>query len=227
MTDLVWTAGSEPPRFTILLAHGAGAGHDSAFMQRMAEALAAEGAAVCRFDFPYMAERRTTGRRRPPPKAETLVDAYAAVLEAALARPEAAGPVLVAGKSMGGRVAAMLAGRPLDPRVVGVACLGYPFHPPGQPDALRLAPLREARLPVLVLQGERDEFGTYAEAGAIGLPAAVRLVAVEDGSHDFGPRGQSPATLKGNIRAAAAEIAAFAGAPSHGPAAKAEDPTEP
>lgn len=213
MTDLIWTLPPEgtTATATLLLAHGSGAGHDSAFMTRMAEALAAAGLAVARFDFPYMAEGKAAGRRRPPPKAELLVEAYRAALDAAVGAEASSGPVLAAGKSMGGRVAAMAAGGELPARVAGVVCLGYPFHPPSEPEKLRLEPLREAKLPVLVLQGERDEFGSFAEAEGHALGPHVRLVAVEDGSHDFGPRGQSPATLKSNIAAAAATVAAFAG----------------
>lgn len=213
MTELLWTLGpteAAPPRGTVLIAHGAGAPMDSAFMNRIAEALAAEGLAVARFEFPYMAERRTTGKKKPPPGAETLVGAYRRAIVACLADERAVDPVLIGGKSMGGRVAAMVGGEALDPRIRGIVCLGYPFHPPGQPEVPRLAPLRAVRLPTLILQGERDEFGDIGEVEAYGLADPVRVVPVEDGSHDFGPRGSSAATLKGNILFAAAEIAAFA-----------------
>lgn len=209
MTDLVWTVGAAPFA-TLLLAHGAGAPMDSPFMNRVTEALAGEGFAVALFEFPYMAGRRAGGKKRPPPHAETMLGAYAAAVEAVIAAPEAVGPVLIGGKSMGGRVAAMAAGGELPPRVVGVVCLGYPFHPPAKPDDTRLDPLRKSRLPTLVLQGERDEFGHREDVEGYGLGDPVRVVFVEDGSHDFGPRGQSPATLKGNIAFAAAEAASFA-----------------
>ncbi len=209
MTDLLWTHAPDPIA-TLVLAHGAGAAMDSAFMTRIAEALAAAGIAVVRFEFPYMAERRVTGRKRPPPAADTLVGAYRRAVEAVAAAPDAAGPLLIGGKSMGGRVAVMAAGGALDARVAGVVCLGYPFHPPGQGEAPRLPPLAAVRLPVLILQGERDEFGDRAEVEAYDLSTLISVVFVEDGSHDFGPRGASPATLKGNILFAAGEIAAFA-----------------
>jgi predicted alpha/beta-hydrolase family hydrolase len=124
---------------------------------------------------------------------------------------ESDGPLLIGGKSMGGRVAAMLAGGgSLPGRVKGVACFGYPFHPTGNPEAdWRLAPLEDAKRPVLVLQGDRDQFGSQAELDAITLPPQVTLTYLEDGNHDFGPRGKSPATLDGNIAAAAKAVRAF------------------
>jgi hypothetical protein len=210
LTDLIWSLPDGVAAATVLLAHGAGAPMDAPFMNRLAEALAAEGLAVARFEFGYMAARRTSGKKTPPPEAGKLVGEYRAAIDAVLAAPEAAGRILIGGKSMGGRVAAMTAGAPLDPRVAGVACFGYPFHPPGRPVDLRLAPLVEIRLPTLVLQGERDEFGNRAEVEGFGLQPPVEVVFVEDGSHDFGPRGSSPATLKGNILFAAAETARFA-----------------
>ncbi|WP_083464090.1 alpha/beta family hydrolase [Prosthecomicrobium hirschii] len=230
MTDLLWTRPETAPRATLLLAHGAGAAMDSAFMTRLAEALAAEAIAVARFEFPYMAERRSTGRRRPPPKAETLVDAYRAAIEAVRAEAGSAAPLLIGGKSMGGRVAVMAAGPDVTDAVAGVVVFGYPFHPPADETNPRVAPLAAVGRPTLVLQGERDEFGDRAEVESYALGDAVTVTFVEDGSHDFGPRGSSPATLKGNIRFAAAETAAFAarlaGAPRAGAADSAARPAD-
>ncbi len=209
MTELLWTRPSEP-RATLLLAHGAGAAMDSSFLNRIAEGVAERGVAVARFEFPYMAKRRTTGKKAPPPKAETLVPDYRAAIDAALAAPERVGPLVIGGKSMGGRVAAMTAGEILPDAAVGVLCLGYPFHGPGRPEEIRLAPLQNGRLPTLVLQGERDEFGSRAEVESLDVGPFVRFEWIEDGSHDFGPRGSSPATLKGNVAHACDLIAAFA-----------------
>lgn len=209
MTDLLWTV--EPAaRATLLLAHGAGAAMDSSFLTRIAEGLAAQGIAVARFEFAYMAKRRTTGKKYPPPKAEKLVGEFRAAIEAALAAPERVGRLIIGGKSMGGRVAAMTAGEALPAEVVGVACLGYPFHGPGRPEEIRLAPLQGGLLPTLVLQGERDEFGSRAEVETLDVGARTRFEWIEDGSHDFGPRGSSPATLKGNIAHACTAITGFA-----------------
>ena len=208
MTDLLWTAEANA-RATLLLAHGAGAPMDSSFMTRIAEGLAARGVAVARFEFGYMAKRRTTGKKLPPPKAEKLIGEFRAAIEAVAAAPQRVGPVTIGGKSMGGRVAAMTAGEVLPEAVGAVACLGYPFHGPGRPEEIRLAPLQAIRLPTLVLQGERDEFGNRGEVEALDVGPQVRFEWIEDGSHDFGPRGSSPATLKGNIAHACDALAGF------------------
>jgi predicted alpha/beta-hydrolase family hydrolase len=210
MSAFLWTRPETDPAATLLLAHGAGAPMDSAFMTRLAEALAAEGIAVARFEFAYMAGRRTGGPKKPPPRADKLIGEFQTALQALMNETE--GPLLVGGKSMGGRVAAMLAGGgSLPGRVKGVACFGYPFHPTGKPEAdWRLAPLEEAKRPVLVLQGERDPFGARAELDTVTLADHVSLTFLEDGNHDFGPRGKSPATLDCNIRLAAEATASFA-----------------
>ncbi|WP_269583376.1 alpha/beta fold hydrolase [Roseibium sp. Sym1] len=210
MTDFLWTRPDTDPTATFLLAHGAGAPMDSTFMEKLAAALAAEGMAVARFEFAYMAGRRTGGPKKPPPKADKLIGEFQTALQALMG--EVDGPLVVGGKSMGGRVAAILAGGgSLPGRVKGVACFGYPFHPTGKAEAeWRLAPLEEARRPVKILQGDRDPFGTRAELDEITLPGHVSVAYLEDGNHDFGPRGKSPATLDGNIKEAARTAAEFA-----------------
>lgn len=210
MIDLLWNRPDHDARATLLLAHGAGAPMDSSFMERFTHRAAAAGLAVARFEFGYMARRRTGGRKAPPPKAELLVGEYQTAVQAVLAATT--GPVLVGGKSMGGRVAALYCGgASLPRRVAGLICLGYPFNPQNKPDAWRLEPLQNAKRPVLVLQGERDPFGSRAEVEAVGLPGQVALCWLEDGNHDFGPRGASPASWDGNLDQAAQETAAFAG----------------
>ncbi|WP_417670644.1 alpha/beta family hydrolase [Roseibium sp.] len=210
MTDILWSTPETPATATLLLAHGAGAAMDSAFMNKLAEALKTEGIAVARFEFAYMAARRTGGSKRPPPKADKLIGEFQTALQSIMQACD--GPILIGGKSMGGRVAAMLAGgASLPGRVKGVTCFGYPFHATGKPDAdWRMAPLEEAKRPVQILQGDRDPFGSQAELDAITMPSHVALHYLEDGNHDFGPRGKSPATLDGNITEAAQTIAAFA-----------------
>lgn len=202
----LWS-GREAGRPTIILTHGAGAGAESPFMNRISDLLVGEGFAVCRIEFAYMAKRRTGGKKRPPPRADKLVPELKAMVESILAETD--GPVLLGGKSMGGRVAAMLAGEALDARIRGVACLGYPFHPTGQSEKTRLEPLQQSILPVLVCQGERDAFGWWDEVVAYELPDHVQVHWVTDGSHDFGPTGKSPATLKDNMRAAAKAVRAW------------------
>ena len=206
---LTWTLPPAPPVGRILLAHGAGAGRESPFLQRLAAALAAENLAVARFDFPYMAAR-AMGRRPPPPKAETLVDGFIATVAAFLAAPEGSDvPALIGGKSMGGRVAVMAAADERLPAAVkGVVAYGYPFRPQGGGD-WRPAPLAAARRPLMICQGERDAFGGRVEIETLALPATVTLTWIDDGSHDFGPRGRSAATLAGNIAAGSRASAAF------------------
>lgn len=209
MTDFLWTRPETPPVATLLLAHGAGAAMDSAFMNKLAAALASQGIAAARFEFAYMAGRRTGGPKKPPPRADKLIAEFQTALQSVLSQSD--GPLLIGGKSMGGRVAAMLAGGgSLPGRAKGVACFGYPFHPTGKADAeWRLQPLQDAKRPVLVLQGDRDPFGSKAELDEVTLPAHVSLTYLEDGNHDFGPRGKSLATLDGNIKLAAEAVRAF------------------
>ncbi len=210
MTDFLWNRPETPPVATLLLAHGAGAAMDSTFMNKLAAALASQGIAAARFEFAYMAGRRTGGPKKPPPRADKLIAEFQTALQSVLSQSD--GPLLIGGKSMGGRVAAMLAGGgSLPGRAKGVACVGYPFHPTGKADAeWRLQPLQDAKRPVLVLQGDRDPFGSKAELDEVTLPAHVSLTYLEDGNHDFGPRGKSPATLDGNIKLAAEAVRAFA-----------------
>ena len=169
---------------TILLGHGAGGAMDSAAMTATAGALAAAGLRVARFEFGYMAARRE-GKRRPPPRAETLIPEY----RAAVAALGATGPLVVGGKSMGGRVASMLvddlhaAGQ-----AAGLLCLGYPFHPPDKPQALRTAHLEQLATPALICQGTRDPFGTREEVQGLPLSDRIEIFWLEDGDHDLKPR---------------------------------------
>jgi predicted alpha/beta-hydrolase family hydrolase len=176
--------GPEDAGVTILLAHGAGAPMDSAGMTRLAATLAGAGLRVARFEFAYMAARRE-GYRRPPPKAETLIPEY----RAAVAALGAWGKLIIGGKSMGGRVASMVADElHAQGAVAGLLCLGYPFHPMGKPDALRTAHLAHLRTPTLIVQGTRDAFGTREEVATYTLSKQIELLWLEDGDHDLKPR---------------------------------------
>jgi predicted alpha/beta-hydrolase family hydrolase len=169
---------------TILLAHGAGAPMDSGSMIATTAALVAEGFRVARFEFDYMAARRQ-GQRKPPPRAENLVPEYRAAIEAL----NVGGTLIIGGKSMGGRVASMVADEfYANGRVAGLLCLGYPFHPPGKPRQLRTEHLTDLKTPTLICQGTRDEFGTPAEVATYSLSAAIGLFWLEDGDHDLKPR---------------------------------------
>ena len=193
-----------PARF--LCAHGAGAGMETAFLAAMAALLAERGIATLRFEFAYMAARRQ-GARKPPPKAERLMGEY----RAAVAAVPAGAPLLVGGKSMGGRVASLVADELFaQGRIAGLACLGYPFHPPKKPGQLRTAHLHDLACPALIVQGERDPFGSRAEVATFRLSPAIRFHWASDGDHDLGPRGASGFTRRGNLAAAADAIAEFA-----------------
>src|SRR5690606_38608013 len=150
MPDFLF-AGPVDAGTTLLLAHGAGAPMDSDWMNEMAEKLAGQGLRTARFEFAYMAARRV-GRRKPPPKAETLMGEYRAAAEAV----PVSGRLLIGGKSLGGRVASMAADDMLSAgRIGGLVCLGYPFHPPGSPEKLRTAHLGGLECPALICQGTR------------------------------------------------------------------------
>lgn len=196
----------------LILAHGAGAPSSSPFMTEIARLLVEQGLAVTRFDFNYMSARVREGKRKPPPRAEKLIAEYeAAVAEVrrtSLARGQR---LLIGGKSMGGRVASMAADALHDSgQIDGLVVLGYPFHPPAKPEQLRTAHLESLATPALVVQGDRDPFGTRAEVEALRLAPSIRFHWATDGDHDLGPRGGSGATRKGNMAAAAAAVAAFA-----------------
>ncbi len=191
----------------LLLAHGAGRGSDSPFLQRMAELLAARGITVARFDFGYMLRARAEGRRIAPPRAERLVDEY----RARVAHWRTRGVIpFIGGKSLGGRVASLLADELFaQGDVRGLVCLGYPFHPPGRPQSLRTEHLCGLRTPALICQGDRDPFGTRGEVETYALSSAIRLCWLPDGDHDFKPRVKSGETWAGNLQMAAQCTASF------------------
>ncbi|WP_223268757.1 alpha/beta family hydrolase [Marinobacter nauticus] len=176
----------------MILAHGAGAPMDSLFMELLAEALAGQGIESVRFEFPYMVKRREDGRKRPPDRQPALLAAFED--QVSLAREELGSqvPLLVGGKSMGGRMATLLAaGKCRD--VDGVACYGYPFHPPGKLDRWRIEHLGEVAVPLLVVQGTRDPFGKPDELKAQGqITGLTRLCWLDGGNHDFQPLAQQP-----------------------------------
>ncbi len=192
---------------TTLLAHGAGAPMDSAVMAGIAMALAHAGLRVARFEFGYMAARRTGASRTPPPRAEALKDEY----RAAVAKLAVAGPLVIGGKSMGGRVASMVADELHgDGKVSGLLCLGYPFHPPAKPDQLRTRHIETLKTPTLICQGTRDPFGTHEEASAYRLSDSIEILWLEDGDHDFRPRkAVTGLTTQDHLRSIAAAVAAW------------------
>lgn len=182
--DLLW-AGPDDAASTVVLAHSAGAPMDSAWMTTICTLLGDRGIRTARFEFAYMAGRRQ-GVRRPPPKAENSMgeyrDAVAQIVQTA------GSPVIIGGKSYGGRVASLVADELLDTGAVnGLVCLGYPFHPPERPEQLRTAHLLTLRTPALICQGRRDPFGGEDEVAGYGLAPSIE-VRWFDGDHDVQPR---------------------------------------
>lgn len=192
---------------TLVLAHGAGAPMDSPFMNAVAAGIAKHGFRVLRFEFPYMRARRDEARKKPPDREPVLRASWLeAVREAAGKKgPEA---VVIGGKSMGGRIASMVAD---EAGVAGLVCLGYPFHPPGQPEKLRVAHLEQLKTPALFLQGTRDAFGTEDEVSQYSLSKKIRILFLPDGDHSFKPRASSGRTEKQNRDEAVALVSGFLG----------------
>ena len=205
--DGITAAASRVP--LLLLAHGAGAPMDTQFLQDVTARLVARGVGVARFEFAYMAMRRHSAPRRPPPKVASLAGEFHAAMAAVQARyPDA--PLWIGGKSMGGRVASMIADTAFAAgRIEGCVCVGYPFHPANKPDKLRTAHLTAMRCPTLILQGDRDPLGNRCDVTSYELSPAIVVHWVGDGDHDLRPRKASGQTLDGNLAAAADRIAAF------------------
>jgi len=200
--------GPEDAGTTILLAHGAGAPMDSKSMNAAAAALADAGFRVARFEFGYMAARRTSDQRKPPPKAETLQPEY----RDAVAALGAKGKLVIGGKSMGGRVASMVADElHAGGKIAGLLCLGYPFHPPEKPAQLRTAHLENLQTPALIVQGTRDPFGTRPEVEGYTLSKAIRILWLEDGDHDLAPRKKlSGFSVADHLETLGREVSAWA-----------------
>jgi hypothetical protein len=168
-----------------VLAHGAGAGQKHPFMVAAAKGLASRGVWVVTFDFPYMRERRHV-----PDKAPVLEASFREIIDATR-EWSGATQVFIGGKSMGGRMATHLGAQGLD-GVLGIIALGYPLHPPGRPDKPRTEHLPSIRVPVLIVQGERDSFGTPDELKPViaTMKAAVTLHVVPGGDHSLAVRGK-------------------------------------
>ncbi len=189
----------------LLLAHGAGAPMDSDFMTDMAGLLAGFGIQVVRFEFAYMQARRADGKRRPPPRMPGLIEEFRRVISRF---PDTA--VFIGGKSMGGRVASMIAADPQSGTdIAGLVCLGYPFHPPGKPDSLRTQHLPEIKRPALIVQGERDPFGNKDDVSGYNLPENMQVFWSAFGNHDLAPPKRSGRTVEENRGAAAKAVADF------------------
>jgi len=187
---------------TIVLAHGAGAAMDSPFMSTVAEGLARNGIRVVRFEFPYMIARREGGKRGAPDREAVLIEAW----RDAIARLGGAARLVIGGKSLGGRIASMVAD---EAGARGLVCLGYPFHPPGQPSRLRVKHLEGLRTPALIVQGTRDMFGKREEVKLYKLSRQIRIEWIVDGDHSLKPRAHSGRTEADNFAAAVTAVSKF------------------
>lgn len=200
MADLIVDGPKNAAR-TFLFAHGAGAPMDSPFMNRVAEGVAASGIRVVRFEFPYMQRRRETGKGGAPDPPRVLIQSFREAV-----RDAGGKGLVIGGKSMGGRIASMVAD---EAGVGGVVCMGYPFHPPSRPEKTRTKHLENLRTPTLILQGTRDSFGLPEDVAAYKLSGAIRIEWIEDGDHSFKPRARSGRTEAENVGAAIAVAAEF------------------
>src|SRR5262245_52401745 len=201
MTSELLFDGPARASWTIALAHGAGAGMETRFMNAFAAGLATHGFRAARFEFPYMAHFRKTRKRTPPDGEPVLRETWLKVVNQL-----ASERLVIGGKSMGGRIASMVAD---EARVAGLVCLGYPFHPVGKPERLRTAHLQDMATPALILQGTRDPFGNRDEVAGYRLAASIKIHWLEDGNHDFTPRKSSGRSEEQNWAEAMGALAEF------------------
>jgi predicted alpha/beta-hydrolase family hydrolase len=197
----LWFDGPIAASKVIALAHGAGAGMDTPFLNAFAAGLAQAGWRVARFEFPYMAGARRSGRKKPPDREPELRQTWLEVVEV-LKSPK----LIIGGKSMGGRIASLVADEVGAARLV---CLGYPFHPTGKPDQLRIAHLQTIKTPTLILQGTRDPFGSREEVERYSPSSSIAIHGLEDGNHDLAPRKASGRTTQRNWEEAVAAVVSF------------------
>lgn len=193
--------GPEQAQQHLLLAHGAGAGMDHPFMSSIAKGIAAQGVRVGRFEFPYMHNTRRDGKRRPPDRMPKLLEAFQQRIHQYLQQIPANAQLFIGGKSMGGRVATLIAAGQEQP-LAGVIVLGFPFHPSGKADRYRGEHLATLSTPTLILQGERDSFGNRNEIASYPLSPSIRCQFITDGDHSLVPRKRSGTSLELNLASA-------------------------
>jgi len=186
------TDGPDAAEQVYVFAHGAGGAMDTPFMTTVARELGERGIRVVRFEFPYMAARRTGGKRGAPDREPVLLKTFREVVAELGGGPR----LFIGGKSMGGRMATLVAD---ELNVRGAVVFGYPFHPPGQPNKLRTAHLEKLTTPMLVLQGERDVFGTRDDVAGYRLSPQIRIEWIPDGDHSLKPRAKSGTTERENL----------------------------
>ncbi len=204
MPELLWHRPEGQCLASLILAHGAGAPMDSEFMRSISQLLVERGIAVVRFEFAYMAARRVDGKRRPPNPQKQLLEQWRRVY--AQVREHTQGIVAIGGKSMGGRMASILAN---ELRADALVCLGYPFYAAGKPEKPRTAHLVTLDTRTLIIQGERDALGNLPTVAGYSLSPAIRLHWLAAGDHDLKPLKSSGFSQGQHLVCAANEIAAF------------------
>lgn len=208
--------GGPSPLATLVLAHGAGASQSSDFMVTFATGLASRGLDVVTFNFPFT-ER---GKKLPDPQ-PVLEACYRTVLGRVAADPAGGDrPLFIGGKSLGGRMASHVgAARDVGDaastawwdRLLGLVFLGYPLHPPGKPQQVRVSHLPHIVHPMLVVQGAKDAFGTPAELRLFFdvLEAPAEIYVVEHGDHSLEVSKRSGLSQAAVFGAAQDRIAAW------------------
>ncbi|SIR82454.1 hypothetical protein SAMN05216509_5173 [Pseudomonas sp. B10] len=200
----LWDAAVGEASATLILAHGAGAPMDSEWMNDMAGRLAGLGVNVLRFEFPYMAQRRVDGVKRPPNPAPKLLDCWREVF--AVVRRHVAGPLAIGGKSMGGRMASLVAD---ELGVDALVCLGYPFYAVGKPEKPRVEHLASLRTRALIVQGERDALGNREAVEGYSLAPGIEVFWLVAGDHDLKPLKVSGITHEQHLASAAQKVSEF------------------
>jgi predicted alpha/beta-hydrolase family hydrolase len=200
--DSLLVNGSSEAPITLVLGHGADAPMDSHFMNTVAEAIGGADVRVMRFEFPYMAARRTSGKRHAPDREPILIESWRSVI----AKLGSAAGLVIGGNSLGGRIASVIAD---EVGAAGLVCFGYPFHPPGNPGRLRVKHLENLRTPALIVQGSRDSFGRPDEVADYHLAEKIRIVWIEAGDHSLKPPARSGRTEAQNLASAISEVRRF------------------
>lgn len=178
-----------------LFAHGAGKGIHSDWIQSLGQRFAQSGVRFMPFEFPYMIKQNHTGKRHPPDRMPILLHSYNTEITRIIAQND--NPLFIGGKSMGGRIATMVADN--HAYVKGCIVFGYPFHPPKKPNVLRTEYLKTITTPTLIVQGTKDPFGTQDAWDTYCLSPHIRIAPIETGNHDLKPLRASGKTLDDSL----------------------------
>jgi len=190
-----------------IMAHGAGAPMDSDWMNDLTKNLTSREVQVIRFEFPYMVERRESGKKRPPNSKKVLLESWREVIQTVRqSNPET--PLFIGGKSMGGRIASLIADEP-EFKIQGLIGLGFPFHAPGKEPGDRITHLLDLKTSTLIVQGTRDPMGTKEDSLSYPLSKAIQFCWLEDGDHSWKPRKKSGFDLQGHMEKASEAIINF------------------